>query len=228
VEQGEYCRRLNPNGVDLNRNWNIYWGKNIQLGEENPGKKPFSEVETRFLSYLIKDLQPKIFLTLHSGVFGLYMPHAFYKKEAEKNGKQMKEVLEELKKKFCPICQVGAPSVNIGYQSSGTCLDYAYEKLNVPYAFVWEIFTNEKKLPELEEYRKTHSKTNKTKPLSKKKSSFLETSYTDQMNMEEKMKFLNKRTFTRKENDYCLHLFNPLDELGVKFIKNQWTKVKLY
>ena len=25
VENGNYCLRVNKNGVDLNRNWNSYW-----------------------------------------------------------------------------------------------------------------------------------------------------------------------------------------------------------
>lgn len=25
VEKGDYCKRTNPNGVDLNRNWNSHW-----------------------------------------------------------------------------------------------------------------------------------------------------------------------------------------------------------
>ena len=155
------------------------------------------------------------------------MPHAFIREEGELNGKAMKEVLTEIKEKFCSICQVGAPSKNIGYQSSGTCLDYAYEKLKVPYSFVWEIYTNEKKFEELENYRKKHNKTGKKKKSQiKKKPSFLETDYSIQMSNEEKLKFLNKRKFTSKQNDFCLYLFNPLDEVGVRFIKKHWTKVK--
>lgn len=25
VEKGDYCKRMNPNGVDLNRNWDSHW-----------------------------------------------------------------------------------------------------------------------------------------------------------------------------------------------------------
>ena len=62
----------------------------------------------------------------------------------------LKGVLDEIKDKFCKSCEVGSASLKIGYQSSGTCLDYIYDKLNVPYSFAWEIYTNEIALPELD------------------------------------------------------------------------------
>ena len=31
VEEGDYCLRTNPNGVDLNRNWSQYWNKVISI-----------------------------------------------------------------------------------------------------------------------------------------------------------------------------------------------------
>ena len=83
VERGEYCRRVNLNNVDINRNWDIYWGAKIQLQEEYPGSSPFSEVETKFTKYLVETFKPKVFLTIHSGVYGLYMPYAFEMKEGK-------------------------------------------------------------------------------------------------------------------------------------------------
>ena len=41
VEKGNYCVRVNKNNVDINRNWDYFWGREIQMGEENPGKKTF-------------------------------------------------------------------------------------------------------------------------------------------------------------------------------------------
>jgi hypothetical protein len=42
--------------VDINRNWNIFWGQKIDLEEENPGKGPFSEVETKFVNHWLNHL----------------------------------------------------------------------------------------------------------------------------------------------------------------------------
>eukprot|EP00438_Fugacium_kawagutii_P026675 Skav231882 [mRNA] locus=scaffold54:313976:319226:- [translate_table: standard] len=52
VEQGDWCLRVNPNGVDLNRNWDEHWEGDAYYGADtNPGKgpKPFSEAETQLL-----------------------------------------------------------------------------------------------------------------------------------------------------------------------------------
>ena len=103
---------------------------------------------------------------MHSGIYGLYMPFAYEKREAVRNGKVMKESLIEIKDKFCKMCQVGAPSMHIGYKSSGTGMDYAHEKLKIPYSFVWEVYTDEQNNPELEEFKSkfaTKRKNNKFK-----------------------------------------------------------------
>lgn len=82
VEKGQYCRRSNLNNVDINRNWDIFWGKETSFSnEENPGRKPFSEIETQFILNSIKNFDAKLFLTIHSGVYGLYLPYAYLEKE---------------------------------------------------------------------------------------------------------------------------------------------------
>jgi hypothetical protein len=80
VENGNYCIRVNKNNVDINRNWDYFWGKEIQMatGEENPGKKPFSEIETNFIKDSVEAFKPKLFLTVHSGMFSLFHPYAYY------------------------------------------------------------------------------------------------------------------------------------------------------
>jgi hypothetical protein len=151
VEQGEYCKRTNDNDVDINRNWDIFWGKDLSLGEENPGKGPFSEVESFFIKESIKDYNAKMFLTVHSGVYGLYTPYAYLREEGKLNYQNMFEAMNIIKKKYCPVCQLGPPSKLIGYKSSGTCLDYIYDNYKVPYALAWEIYTDEIKHPSLVE-----------------------------------------------------------------------------
>jgi murein tripeptide amidase MpaA len=83
VEEGEYCRRTNYNNVDINRNWDIFWGETTNSSEENPGSSAFSEIETKFILNSIKDYNAKLFLTIHSGIFGLYLPYAYLEKEGK-------------------------------------------------------------------------------------------------------------------------------------------------
>ena len=60
--------RFNANGVDLNRNWDCEWSpeafwRDTQL---DPGKEPFSEVETRLLRDFILGLKPAGVIFWHS------------------------------------------------------------------------------------------------------------------------------------------------------------------
>merc|ERR1719331_1724920 len=65
VEQGDYCLRTNPDGVDLNRNWDEKWEKDGGNEGDNTfaRKKPFSEPETRIFRKLAEDFKPTTFLT---------------------------------------------------------------------------------------------------------------------------------------------------------------------
>ena len=68
---GEYCLRENPNGVDLNRNWDEKWDLGTEhSAEQSHGKRPFSEplsnveqlfnpkwLETRFLWEIWGDME---------------------------------------------------------------------------------------------------------------------------------------------------------------------------
>ena len=58
--------RVNPNGVDLNRNFPT---KNWELTEHNEyfgGDSPASEKETKFIINLVEKYKPKVILTLHA------------------------------------------------------------------------------------------------------------------------------------------------------------------
>jgi hypothetical protein len=146
--ESEYCRRTNLNNVDLNRNWDYNHNKRIELPEEeNPGPKPFSETETQFLKFILEQFKAHIYLTVHSGAYGLYHPYAFSEKDDPniKNYKEIKSALMTVKEKFCHECDVGLAYTYLKYVSSGTSADYAYdkEKLNIPIASIIEIFDGE-------------------------------------------------------------------------------------
>jgi len=144
VEEGEYCLRVNPNGVDLNRNWNEAWDpkpSEINAVDTNPGPAPFSEAETQIFKKLVTDFDPTVFLTIHSGTKGMYMPWAYDMEHlAARNEPQMMEILEEVDKDHCQ-CPFGAAGREVGYSCPGTCLDWVYDKLKTPYAFAFEIYT---------------------------------------------------------------------------------------
>lgn len=72
----------------------------------------------------------------------------------------MKEILNRIKHNYCKNCDLGAPAVFLGYKSSGTCLDYIYDKFKVPYSFAWEIYTNEREFSEYKDYAKKISTLN--------------------------------------------------------------------
>lgn len=45
LKRGEYCLRENPNGVDLNRNWDEKWDLGTSdSADQAHGKRPFSEL----------------------------------------------------------------------------------------------------------------------------------------------------------------------------------------
>lgn len=143
VEQGDFCRRTNPDGVDLNRNWDEEWqpGAVLDSVDTNPGNSAFSEPETQTFKKLVEDYRPTTFLTIHSGTKGMYMPWAYDMQHlAKRNQPEMMQILKDLDKNHCE-CPFGAAGREVGYSCPGTCLDYVYDKLQAPYAFAFEIYT---------------------------------------------------------------------------------------
>eukprot|EP00933_Yihiella_yeosuensis_P016979 TRINITY_DN14330_c3_g1_i1.p1 TRINITY_DN14330_c3_g1~~TRINITY_DN14330_c3_g1_i1.p1 ORF type:complete len:403 (-),score=86.18 TRINITY_DN14330_c3_g1_i1:117-1325(-) len=142
VEAGDYCKRVNPEGVDLNRNWDSHWEPEAVFASEdtNPGSRAFSEPETQIFKELVSEYNPTTFLTIHSGTMGMYMPWAFDMDHlANKNQPQMMQLLEELDKDHCQ-CPFGAAGREVGYSCPGTCLDWVFSNLDTQYAFAFEIY----------------------------------------------------------------------------------------
>jgi hypothetical protein len=153
VETGDFCLRTNPDGVDLNRNWDEHYEKQAAVfgGSSNPGPKPFSEPETRIFRRLVTDYNPTTFLTIHSGTKGMYMPWAYDMKHlAHANEPAMMDILRSLDKDHCQ-CPFGAAGKEVGYPCPGTCLDYVYGKLNTPFSFAFEIYTSHSEDSDLKE-----------------------------------------------------------------------------
>jgi len=145
VENGDYCLRVSPSGVDLNRNWAEGWDpkpSEVNPVDTNPGPAPFSEPETQIFKKLVTDFDPTVFLTIHSGTRGLYMPWAFNPNDlGDQNQKQMLHMLQDLDAKYCQ-CPYGGAGKEVGYACPGTCLDWIYDELKTPYAFAFEIYAH--------------------------------------------------------------------------------------
>jgi len=150
VEDGNFCVRANPDGVDLNRNWDEKWESVAEnYLDANPGPRPFSEPETRIFRQLVTDYKPTTFLTVHSGTRGLYMPWAYDTKHlASRNEPSMMEILRGLDEGHCH-CPYGAAGKEVGYSCPGTSLDWVYDQLTTPYAFAFEIYTSPERDMEL-------------------------------------------------------------------------------
>jgi len=145
VETGDYCLRVNPDGVDLNRNWDEKWQPvaTLDTKDTNPGPKAFSEAETRLFKQLVEEYRPTNFLTIHSGTRGMYMPWAYDMEHlATRNQPQMMQILKTLDKDHCE-CPFGAAGKEVGYSCPGTCLDWVYDQLQTPYAFAFEIYVGD-------------------------------------------------------------------------------------
>merc|ERR1719428_1309955 len=130
VEQGDFCLRVNPDGVDLNRNWDEEWQASPDLApaDTNPGPAPFSEPETRVFKKLVSEYRPTNFLTIHSGTRGMYMPWAYDMEHlAKRNQPEMMNILRKLDTDHCE-CPFGAAGKEVGYSCPGTCLDWVYDQ----------------------------------------------------------------------------------------------------
>eukprot|EP00916_Digyalum_oweni_P022909 GHVL01037981.1.p1 GENE.GHVL01037981.1~~GHVL01037981.1.p1 ORF type:complete len:350 (+),score=50.58 GHVL01037981.1:126-1175(+) len=198
VEKGEYCLRTNEDGVDTNRNWDDHWnGLATNQEEINPGKKPFSEAETQLVKSEIEKFKPTAFLSVHSGTYGMYMPWAYKAEKAHKNQKSMLQILSTLNDSYCK-CSFGAAGEKVGYNSYGTCIDYVYEKLEVPYAFAFEIYG-----------KPDENKNEKSKKVTKKK------------------EFLVPDNEAKNEQFKCFGFFNPSTDEEYKSVISNWTSAYL-
>lgn len=146
---GDYCRRTNARGVDLNRNWNDHWTRSSPLDpDQYGGAVEFSEDETNILRRALAEARPDVFVTVHSGVLGMYTPYAWSGKLPDDATTVLLEtdgaassratrvpqrvqtalgILDRANKKYCN-CAMGPAGAAVGYLCPGTCLDFAYDQ----------------------------------------------------------------------------------------------------
>lgn len=229
VEQGDFCLRVNPDGVDLNRNWDEKWSPEAVMdsADTNPGPKAFSEAETKIFKDLVSEYNPNTFLTIHSGTKGMYMPWAYDMDHlATRNEPEMMQMLKDLDKDHCQ-CPFGAAGREVGYSCPGTCLDWVYDQLQTDYSFAFEIYTDPSMNDMLRE--RWEEKINPDGP-----GSFLQHNshlahehfhevfahhHSDFIFMQES----SHRNPNGMSDNECFHQFNPGNEEEFKSVTDNWS-----
>ncbi|CDJ65207.1 hypothetical protein, conserved [Eimeria necatrix] len=82
---GAYCMRSSPRGVDFNRNWGQS-GDSAAAAEKDHSKYPRApqQPEVQILISLLSQFQPTVFVSVHSGRFGVYTSNEAPSGDAEK------------------------------------------------------------------------------------------------------------------------------------------------
>jgi hypothetical protein len=76
----------------------------------------------------------------------MFTPYAYSSEKPSYNEDKMLDILSAIDKKYCD-CDYGAAGAGVGYLSPGTCLDYAFDVLKVPYSFAFEIYSEMSDIP---------------------------------------------------------------------------------
>lgn len=139
LTQSFVCHKGNENNVDLTRNYDYDFKEIIDkkinpINGINSGRKPFSEYETRLVKEIMKKIKPNIFINTRSGNLTLTAPS-----DNKKKTKDLLNILDYLKNKYCEECLVGNMD-KISNDISGNSVDYAFNKRKVKYAFKFDIF----------------------------------------------------------------------------------------
>ncbi|XP_023245729.1 zinc carboxypeptidase-like [Copidosoma floridanum] len=138
-----YC-----NGVDLNRNWDFYWGGkpgtfHDTCSEIYPGTSAFSESETKSLSKYINGIAPNLFayISFHSYSQKLIFPYGHTINRVNNYDEQYSVALDAVKalsKRHQTQYEVGSIGELMG-EATGSSLDWLKNKYNIPFAYCYEL-----------------------------------------------------------------------------------------
>jgi hypothetical protein len=135
----EPCQRTTAQeegDVDLNRNMEVDWGKGH---DQNWGTKPFSMYQSRILRDLASKDNYLGYIDLHTGARSLMTSWGF-KPATDPDFADQKKVLDIIKQKHCPDCEIGSNRVVIGYENPGEVIDHMYATAGIKYTSLWEIY----------------------------------------------------------------------------------------
>lgn len=223
VEQGDFCTRVSPDKVDINRNFDINWQTAEHgNGDTNPGEHAFDQSESRILKLLMEKFQPHAYLDLHSGFRGMFFPNQVA------NDKELSMQLQRL---TAPVdeatckCPLGVANEQVGYHTAGSALDYTFSVLKVPFSMAVEVYVNEndqrtnKKL----EKRWNDQKSDLLKPLATG-SSFMENAISpDTMIPMSLIQSGDHSELDEMAPAGCLKFFNPIKKESFDRTVNSWT-----
>jgi hypothetical protein len=139
-DTGNFCLRLDQDGVDPNRNYPDHFEA---TGDHGP--EAFSQPETRALKSVLADLKPNAYFSIHSGELGLYGPHAWTTAGPDATFPEFK-VLDEVQS-LCPDCPVGPAGKLQGRPLTGSSFDYARDILKSDYSYAFELFIDRSASP---------------------------------------------------------------------------------
>jgi hypothetical protein len=235
VESGNFCKRTNENGVDLNRNYgdehrdllsvsasNVgsYDDDDRKGGEENPGARGFSEPETQIIKSLAETLSPDLFISVHSGSFLLGMPYGFSDHDKPEHADQMAHMLGDISQRhFGGSVPYGGIARTIGYRSPGCSVDYAAEHLHVPFAFTFEIYaeksSNRKFQPDVLDDTQANSY------------GFLKKGSLQHLSHPPISESASSQQPKAQSDESCLSEFNPMSEADLGNTLESWTSAYL-
>jgi hypothetical protein len=220
VENGEYCRRVSPDNVDINRNFDVQWDKADKGdADTNPGKSAFDQPESRILKQLMAHFQPHAYLDLHSGFKGMFFPNQVANDKALST--KLQRLVAPVDESTCN-CPLGVANEAVGYHTAGSALDYSFSVLNVPFAMAVEVFIGKRKDAKELEDRWNAQKKDLLKPIMTG-SSFLENGIAADTVIPMSLIESGDQTEQSPEAINCLNTFNPTNKLKFTEIIDKWT-----
>lgn len=137
----DFCLRLDPEGVDTNRNYDDHFYDTVGGDAQTHGSAPFSAPEVAALNGVLSDFRPDTFFSIHSGEKGLYVPHAW---STEYDTKLPEAVaLSKVSPGLIPEdYDIGSAGELQGRPITGSSFDYVKDKLGAKYSYAFELYKN--------------------------------------------------------------------------------------
>lgn len=134
-------------GADPNRNWGSRWNtvgaSNNSCSDNYAGPSEFSEIETKSLAQYIASLRGKLSLYISFHGFSQYLLYPFgHSATLPANHKDLQQVYDvtiaAIRRRYGTE-YTGGNIHNAIYATSGTSIDWAYEKAGIKMAFCYEL-----------------------------------------------------------------------------------------